>query len=157
MSVNDMSNVIYSYEVPEILKIKSNMVLNEMSGYKSSRKNNVFNESTCFPHEDIQTYILSNLDNYYRSTNPNGIDEAFTISSRIPTVSPPHRDIPYLFGYVHAIAYSKDQSKMRLIRINYKHKYKYNDAISNKVSSGQLIELYACMECFDAPEIDLVK
>ena len=112
-----------------------------------------------FPSLHLNQCMINALQTEYRKRCANNEvvpARSISIVTHIPQCKS-HPDIPYLIGYVSAIAKVGHSNITRLIRVNTKRGYRYNDAMPMKISSDQLIEMYVCMECFDAPEIDLVK
>lgn len=112
-----------------------------------------------FPSPHVNTQLIAALQAHYQAprmghhVSPGcGVE----IVAPVPQIKL-HPTMPFIMGYVSAIATVWPSNTTRLIRVNTKSLHKYIDAMPNTISSDQLIELYVCMECFDAPEIDLVK
>ena len=71
-------------------------------------------------------------------------------------VTQQHKTYDNLYATVDGICISNNGEK-KLIKMNYKKKYKYNDISSKKLATHQLIELLVIMECFDVDSIDYVR
>ena len=175
---DNIRQVVWSYDVPHMLRIDQGTTLgmypkvsttnrfvictqtthrlpNKVGSGVLSRLNQTFVKSNYyFPSIHLQRHILGELTTNHSFKPSDGTDVQIVYDTPQTRT---HPTIPWLKGYVSAVAMVLPTNTTRLIRINAKSRYKYNDAIENKISSDQLIELYICMECFDAPQIDLVK
>ena len=113
-------------------------------------------------------YFLKNNENYKKKEKKIYTDclklvifnqyiekTSFLVDYELPLIIK-HSKYNFLHATIDGVCIMPNNEK-RLLKMNYKKNYRYNDITPNKIAPHQFCELQIILECFDCDSIDYVR